>query len=112
MAGCISVHLKSHFINDNAEAAIKGLHLLVQRFAAGPIYQNAGMVIASKQHEPLMQPLNNGSYHSKPLFGIGTTYIVPISAIQQDVRYLPLTPHTNSTWWYLSDTIDLNATNV
>jgi len=51
-------------------------------FATGQIRQTAGMVIVEERHQPLMQPLHDGIYRRKPVFGIGTPYIVPISGIQ------------------------------
>jgi hypothetical protein len=59
-----------------------------------------------------MQPLHNGSYSCKPLFGVGTAYIIPISVIQGAVHLLWLTLQPDSCWWYLSNTIDLNAFNL
>ena len=59
-----------------------------------------------------MQPWHDGNYHRKPLFGIGTTYIIPISEIEGVVHLVPLTLQPDSSWWYMSNTIDLNAVNL
>ena len=59
-----------------------------------------------------MQLLHDGSDCCNPHFGVGTTYIVPISAIQGAVHVLPLTPQPDSSLWYLSNTIDFNAFNL
>jgi len=104
--------MKCLFIVEDAESSVKGLLALVQTFATGPIRQTAGMVIVEEMHQPPMQPLHDGSYRRKPLFGVGTSYIVPISAIQGAVHLLPLTPQPDSSRWYLSNTIDLNAFNL
>ena len=111
-AGRIPARLKCLFVVEDAESSVKGLLALVQTFATGPIRQTAGMVIVEERHQPPMQPLHDGSYRRKPLFGVGTTYIVPISAIQGAVHLLPLTPQPDSSRWYLSNTIDLNAFNL
>ena len=65
------------------------------------------MVIAEGRHQPPMQPLHNGSYRGRPLFGVGTTYIVPLSAIEGGVHRLPLTLHHECSQWYLSNIINL-----
>jgi hypothetical protein len=70
------------------------------------------MAIIVARHQPPMQLLHHGSYHHKPLFGVGTTYIVPISTIQAAVHLLPLILQPDSSQWYLSNTIDLNALNL
>jgi len=108
----IPTSLKCLFIVEDAESSINGLLALVQTFATGPIRQTAGMVIVEESHQPPMQPLYDGSYHRKPLFGIGTTYTILIRAIQGAVHLLPLTPQPDSVWWYLSNTIDFNAFNL
>jgi len=111
-AGVIPVRLKCLFIFEDAESSLKGLLALVQTLATGPICQTTGMVIVEERHPPPMQHLHDGSYCLKPLFGVGTTYIVPISAIQGAVHILPLLPQPDSSLWYLSNTIDLNAFNL
>jgi len=111
-AGRISTRLKCLFVVEDAESSIKELLALVQTFATGPIRQTAGMVIVEERHQPPMQPLHDGSYHHKPLFGVRTTYIVPISLIQGAVHLLPLMLQPDSLRWYLSNTIDLNAFNL
>jgi hypothetical protein len=110
--GRIPARLKCLFVVDVAESSVNGLLALVQTFATGPIRLTAGMVIVKERHQPPMQPLHNGRYRRKPLFGVGTTYIVPMSAIQGAVHLLPLKPQPDSSWWYLSNTIDLNAFNL
>jgi len=110
-AGCIPARLKCLFVVEDAESSATPLLTLVQTFATRPICQTAGMVIVKERHQPPMQPLHDGSYRCKPLFGIGTTYIVPISVIRGTVHLLPLMPQPDSLWWYLSNTIELNAFN-
>jgi len=110
--GCIPAWLNCLFVVEDAESSVKGLYALVQTFATGPIRQTAGMVIVEERHQPPMQPLHDGSYRCKPRFGIATTYIVPISTIQGAVHHLPLRPQRDSSRWYLSNTIDLNAFNL
>jgi len=111
-AGRIPARLKCLSVVEDAESSVKGLLALVQTFATGPICQTAGMVIVEETHRPPMEPLHDGSYRRKPLFGVRTTYIVPLSAIQGAVHLLPLTPQPDSSRWYLSNTIDLNAINL
>jgi hypothetical protein len=108
----IPARLKCLFVTKDAESSIKGLLALVQTFTTGPIRQTAGMLIVEERHQPLMPPLHNGSYCHQPLFGSGTTYIIPISTIQEAVHLLLLTPQPDSSRWYLSNTIDLNAFNL
>jgi len=111
-AGLIPARLKCHFVVEDAESSVEELVALVQTFATGPIRQTAGMVIVEERHQPPMQPLHNGSYSCKPLFGVGTTYIVSISAIQGAVHLLPLMPQPANSRWYLSNKIDFNAFNL
>jgi len=111
-AGGIPAQLKCLFIVKDAELSVNGLLSLVQTFATGPVRQTACMVIVEERHQPPMQPLHDGSYCRKPLVGVGTPDIVPISAIEGAVHLLPLTPQPDSSWWYLSNTIDLNAFNL
>jgi len=111
-AGGIPARLNCLFVIEDAESSVKGLLALVQTFATGPIRQIAVMVIVEERHRLLMQPLHNGSYPRKPLVGIRTTYIVPISAIQGAVHLVPLTPQPDSSRWYFSIKIDLNAFNI
>jgi len=99
-AGCIAARLMCLFVVENAESSVKVLLALVQTFATGPIRQTAGIMIVKERHQPPMQPLHDGSYHRKLLFGVGTTYIVLISAIQGAVHLPPLTPQLDSLRWY------------
>jgi hypothetical protein len=85
--GHIPTRLKCLFIVEDAESGIKGLLALVQTFATGPIHQTAGMVIFEERDQPPMQPLHDGSYHPKPLFGVGTTYIIPIRRSKELYTY-------------------------
>jgi hypothetical protein len=77
---------------EDAESSIQGLLYLVQTLPTGQICHTAGIVIVKERDQPLMQHLHDASNHHKPLFGVGTTYIVPISAIKGAVNHLPLTP--------------------
>jgi len=95
-AGCIPTWLKCLFIIENAEFSVKGLLALVQMFGTEPIYQSAGMVIVKEKHQPLMQPLHDGSYCHKLLFGVRTMYIVPLYAIQGAVHLDPQTQQPDS----------------
>jgi hypothetical protein len=108
-AGCIPPQLNCFFVVEDAESSIQWRLGLVQTFATGPICQTAGMVIVEKLHQPPIQPLHNGSNCHKPLFGVRTTYIIPLCAIKGAVHHLSLTPQPDSSRWYLSNTIDLNA---
>jgi len=98
--------LKCLFVVEDAKLRVKGLLAFVQTFATGQIHQTAGMVIVEERGQPLMQPLHNGSNHRKPLFSVGTTYFIPISIIQGAVHLLRLMPQPDSSYWYLSNTID------
>ena len=111
-AGRILPQLKCLIIFEDAESSVELLPPLVYTFATGPIRQTAGKVILEEIHQPPMEPMHNASYHRKPLFRSGTTDIVPICAIQRAVHLLPLTPQPDSMWWYLSNTIDVNALNL
>jgi len=108
-AGHIRTCLKCLFIVQDGESSIKGLLVLVQKFAPAPICQTASMVIVEERHQPLLQLLHHGSYCHKPLFSIRTTCIVPISATQEVVHRLPLTPQPESMRWHWSNMIDLDA---
>ena len=110
-AGHIPARYKYHFFVENAESSIRGLLGLVQMLATGAIRHAAGMVIVEERHHPPMQSLQSGSYCCNPLFGIESTYIVPISAISLDVHLLP-TPQPGCSQWYLNSMIDLNAFNL
>jgi hypothetical protein len=111
-AGYIPAQLKCLFIVENTTSSIIGPLALAVMFATEPIRQTAGMVIVEKRHQPLKEPLHNERYRRKRLFGIETSYIVLILAIQRAVHRLPLTPQPESSHWNLSNTIDLNAVNV
>jgi len=111
-AGCNPAWLKCLFVIVDAESSITGLLGLVQTFPTVPIRQTAAKEIFKERHQPLMQPLNDGSYCCKPLFSVGITYIVLISVIQRAVYLLLLTSQLDSLQWYLSNTIDLNAFNL
>jgi len=108
----IPARLKCLFGVVDAESSVQGLLALVQTFATEPIRQTAGMVIVEERHQPPLQPIHDGRYHRKPRFGVGTTYIVPISRIQGAVHLLLLTPQPDSSRWYLTHMIDLNAFNL
>jgi hypothetical protein len=108
----IPARSKCLFVVEDAKSIVKGRLALVQTFPTGPIRQTAGMVIVEEMHQPLMQPLHDGSYLHKPLIGIGTTYMVPIWAIPATVHLLLLTLQPDSSRWYLTEKIDLNALNM
>jgi hypothetical protein len=108
----IPAQLKCLFVIEDDESSIKGLLAVVETFPTWPIYQTAAMVIVKERHQPLMQTLHNGSYCHNPHFSSGTTFIVPISAIQGAVHLLPLTPQQDRSVWYLSNTIDLKYFNL
>jgi len=111
-AGRIPAWLKGLFVVDDTESTVEGFLALVQTFATGTIHQIAGMVIVVERHQPPMQPMHDGSYCDKPLFGVRTTSIVRISTIQEVVHLLPLRLQPDSSRWYLSNTINLNAFNL
>jgi hypothetical protein len=98
-AGVIPPRLKCLLVGENAAFSIRVLVAFIQMFAPGPIGQTAGMVILEERHQPLMQPLHDGSCHSNLLFGVRTTCIVSISAIQGAVHFLPLMPQPDSLRW-------------
>jgi len=110
--GNIPTRLKCLFIIVHAESSVKGLLALVQMFATGLIRQPAGMVIVEERHQPPMKPLHDERYCRKPPFGIGTSYLVPIRVIEGAVHLVPVTPQPDSSRWYLSNMIDLNALNL
>ena len=111
-AGCIPALLKCLFVIKDAESSVKGLRALVLTCATGLLGQTAGMAIVEERHQPPMEPFHNGSYHLEPLFALGTTYIVPICAIKGAVHLLRWTLQPESSRWYLSNMIDLNAFNL
>jgi len=111
-AGCIPTRLKCLFVVKDATLSVTGLLALVQTFATGPMRQTAGIVIVEERHQRPMQRLHNGSYRHKPRFGVGTTYIAPLSAIQGAVHFLSLMPQPDSMRWYFSNMIDLNGLNL
>jgi len=111
-AGRIPAWLKCLFDVKDAELSVKGFLALVKTFPTGPIRQTAGMVTVEEWQQPLMHSLHDGSYRFKPLFCVGTTYIVPLSVIQGAVHHLPLMLQPDSSWWYLRNTIDLNPFNL
>jgi hypothetical protein len=67
------------------------------------------MVIVEKRHQPPMLSLRDGSHHHTLLHGIRTTYIVSVSVIKTDNHLLPPTLQPDSSWWYLSNTMDLDG---
>ena len=103
---------KCLFVVQDAQSSVEGLIAVVQTFATGLIHQTAGMVIVEARHEPPMQPVHDGSCRGEPLLAVGTTHIDPLSAIQWAVHLLQLRPQPDSSWWYLSNTIHLNAFNL
>jgi len=111
-AGQIPGCVKCLFVVKDAESSIIGFVALVQLLATRRIHQTAGMIIVEERQHPPMQPLCDGSYHHKPLFSIGTPYILPKSAIQGSVHRLPLTPQADIMRWHMSTTIDLNDFNL
>jgi len=111
-AARILAQLKCLFVVKDAESSVKGLLTLVQTFGTKPRGQTAGMGIVEERHQSPMQPLHDGCYRRKPLFCLGTTPINPICAIQGAVNLLPLTPQWDSSRWYLSNTVALNAFNL
>jgi hypothetical protein len=82
-AGGIPTWLRCLVVIEDAEPIMKALLALVQTFATGPIHQTAGTVIVEERHELPIQPWDDGSSCHKPVFGIGTTDMVPTSAIQE-----------------------------
>jgi hypothetical protein len=80
-AGPTLTLLKSPFFVDHAELSVKALLALVQTFATALILQTAGMMNGDDRHQPLMQPLHDGSDCRNPRCGIGTSYIFPKLAI-------------------------------
>jgi len=111
-AGHIHTCLECLFIVEDAESSVEVLFASVETFGTGPMRQPAATVIVKVRHNPQEQPLHNGSYLRKPLFGVGTTYIVPVITIQGAVHHIPLTPLPDHVRWYMSNTIDLNAFNL
>ena len=110
-AGHIPAWLNCLFIFGDAESFVKGLLAFIQTFATGPTGQTAGMVIVEERHQPPIQPLHDRSYGGKSLFGIRTTYIIPICVIQGAVHLLPLMPQPDSLRWYWSNMMDFNVFN-
>jgi len=110
--GCIPAWLNCLFVVEDAESSVHGLLALVQTFGTEPICQTASMLIVEERHQPPMQSLHEGSCSCKPVFGVGNTYIVPISVIQGAAHLPPLPPQPDSSRWYLSNTTDLNAFNL
>jgi len=108
----VPAQLKCLFVVDNAELNVKRFLALIKIFTTGPIHQTAGMIIVKGRYQPPMQLSHAGSYHSKPLFGVRTTYIVLINAIQGAMHLLLLKSQPDSSWRYMSNTIDFNAFNL
>jgi len=111
-AGPIPAWLKCHSVFEDAESRVQGLFASIQRFATGPNRQTAGMVTVKERHQHAVQPLHDVCYCQKPLFGVTTTSIIPISVIQGSVHLLVLTPQPESLLWYCSNAIDLDAFNT
>ena len=76
-AGYIPVWLKCLFVVQDTVLCVKGLLALVQMFATGLIRQTAGMVIMEERHQPLMQPIEAGSYCHEP-FSVLKPHIVSL----------------------------------
>jgi hypothetical protein len=108
----IPTRVKCRSIIEHAESKDKRLLAFVQMFATGQIPQSAGIVIVKARHHPPMQPLHNGSYCCMPRFGVGITFFVPISITSRALHLLPQMQQPDSSQWYLSNTIDLNASNL
>jgi len=111
-AGQIPVQLKCQFVVEDAESNVTGLLAFLQTFATGPIRHTSSMVNGKERDRPAKQLSRNGSYCSKPGFSIGTTYMIPITAIQEAFLLLLLTPQPHSSQLYLSTTIHLNTFNL
>jgi hypothetical protein len=84
---------------------------LIQTFPTGSLRQNAAKVIVQQRYRPPIHLLNDGSYCLKPLSDIGTIYIIHLCAMQGAVHLPPQTPQPDSSLWYVSNTIDMNAFN-
>ena len=110
--GGITTWLKCLFVFKAAESSIYKLLALFKTFPTGAICQTAGMVIVEVRHQPPMQPFHDESYRFKPLFFVGTGYIISVSLIWGAVHLLPLIAQPDSSQWYFTNMIDLNAFNV
>ena len=77
----IPTRLKCHFVVVDADSSVNGPLASVQMFATWPIRQTAGMVIVEEWNQPPMQSLHDGSCRRNPIFVVGTTFIIPLSAI-------------------------------
>jgi len=110
--GCIPSWLKCLFVVEDVESSIDGLLTMVQTFPTGAIRQSAYIVVLKERHQPSMQLSHEGSYCRKPLFGIGTTYIVSISAIPGAVHLLLLMLQPDNSQWYLCNKIHFNPFNL
>jgi len=111
-AGCIPTWLKCLFVVEDVELSDTWLDALLQTFARWPICQTAGIVIVEGRDQPLLQPVPNGSHRHRPVFGVGTNFIVCISPIQCGIHPPTLTPQPDTTRWCLSNLIDLNPFNI
>jgi Plavaka transposase len=86
---------------------------LITSLVPGPIKKTEGMMIVEEQ-VPLVQsePFTRGGRRRQPQTGIGSRYIVPVSAIQSAAHLIPLEPSSKNTRWYLNNTIDLSTFNL
>jgi len=109
---CNLAWLKYLFVVEDAESSVEGLLALVETFPTGPISETTRMVIIEETHQPPMQPLHDGGHLCKPLFGVWTIYIIPISANQGALHFLPLPLQPDRTWRHLRNTIDLAVCNL
>jgi hypothetical protein len=83
----IPVQLKCLFIIVYDESSVEGHLAFVQMVPQGRISQSTGIVIVEESHQPPMQPFHNASQCSEPLCPVGTTFIIPISMIQEPAHH-------------------------
>lgn len=91
---------------------MKWLRAMALTFATKLIHQTAGRAIVEERYLPPLETLYNGSYSQKPLFGVRTTYLIPVSVIPGAVNQVSLMLQRDSTQCYLSNMIQLNDFNL
>ena len=113
-SGRIPTRLRCLFtIRDPQEIQSNWCLALVSTFTIGSLRQPEGMVIVEESNAASGRSSNStGRSRRAPQTGVGSTYIVPVKAIQAAAHLIPLDPSQDNRRWYLSNTVDLNMFNL
>ncbi len=108
--GRIPARLRSLFLIEESHFDVQICMALVQTFVPSPIRQPSGMItVSAKQQVERADELN---VRRRPHFAVGTTYVVPLKAIERAAHLCPYSAEADNTRWFLNNTIDLNAFNL